>query len=98
VYALPTSLCDENERWFAFLAAYAGVIEDGSLTCQGESAELNLVKGVTFTKGPQVHEDSHVPIGINWTILLKGEDKIKVYVNAPVDAKSVSWTLQWIHK
>jgi len=98
-YALPTSLCDENEGWFAFLAAYAGIIEDGSLTCEGKNlARLRLVKGVTFTKSQQILEDSHVPFGINWTILLKDGDEVEVVVNAPVDAKSVSWSLRWIHK
>lgn len=90
-YGLPTSLCDEDGSWFAFLTAYAGVIEDGSLTCKGNSKRLKKVKRVVFTKGPQKIADSHVPFGIQWTIVLKDENRIEVDVNAPVDGKSISW-------
>ena len=50
-YGLPTQLCDQDDRWFAFLSSYAGVIEDGSLTARGDrNNELGAVKQVTFTK------------------------------------------------
>jgi hypothetical protein len=96
-YDLATSLCTENERWFAFLAAYGGVIEDGSLTCEGKnSAKLRVVEKVTFTKGPRIVEDSHVPFGIIWKILLKNGTTIEVNVGAPASANFLSWGFRWI--
>jgi hypothetical protein len=32
-YDLPTAVCDEDLRWNEFLKHYAGVVEDGSLSC-----------------------------------------------------------------
>jgi hypothetical protein len=38
----PTSICDEDALWFGFLAAYASVIEDGSLACQSKRPDDTL--------------------------------------------------------
>jgi len=85
---LPTALCAEDKRWFTFLAAYAGVVEDGSLVCEdGGPNELRIVDKVTFTKGPQIIEDSHVPFGITWDILLKDGRHLEVEVAAQSDQK-----------
>jgi len=32
---LPTNLCDDDPSWFAFIQAYAGVIDEGALVCDG---------------------------------------------------------------
>jgi hypothetical protein len=85
---LSTALCDEDARWFTFLAAYAGVIEDGSLTCESRvSDRLRIVEKVTFTKGPQKIADSHVPFGIKWDILLKDGKRLEVEVATQADPK-----------
>lgn len=85
---LSTALCDDDARWFAFLAAYAGVIEDGSLACEGKvSDKLRIVEKVTFTKGPQKMADSHVPFGIKWDILLKDGRRLEVEVATQADPK-----------
>jgi hypothetical protein len=98
-YGLRTSLCDEDVCWFAFLAAYEGVIEDGSLTCESKnSAKLRVVEKITFTKGPRIVEDSHVPFGIVWKILLKDGSTIEVNVGAPSNAQFLSWGLRWVSK
>ena len=96
-YGLDTPLCDENERWFAFLAAYGGVIEDGSLTCEGKnSAKLRVVEKIIFTKGPLRVADSHVPFDIVWKILLKNGSTIEVNCGAPASANFLSWGLRWV--
>ena len=79
--ALPTALCDEDPRWYAFLVAYAGVIEDGSLALVGKGlTKLRLVKKVTFTKIPTKEQEGHVPFGIKWNILLKDNRRLEVEV------------------
>jgi hypothetical protein len=35
-YSLPTDLCDNDNTWFSFLCAYAGVIEDGTLSAESK--------------------------------------------------------------
>jgi len=49
-YDLPTELCDEDSRWHEFLTHYAGVIEDGSLSCTAKGTSLKLVQDC-FYKG-----------------------------------------------
>jgi hypothetical protein len=63
---LPVDMCDDDDRWFDFLRAYAGVIEDGSLFC-----ELTTITGVTFTKERSVLKDSRLPFATKWVISLK---------------------------
>jgi hypothetical protein len=71
-YGLPVSLCDETAQWFAFIAAYGGVIEDGSLSTEADkNGELQAVKRVTFTKGEDLPAGHHVPFVIQWQIDLK---------------------------
>src|SRR5207253_7100424 len=75
---LPTALCDDEANWLMFLEAYAGVIEDGSLTCKNGSDKLKVVDKVTFTKGPPT-KDGHV-FGIKWNILAKNGEQYEVEV------------------
>ncbi|MGA2904739.1 MAG: hypothetical protein ABSD98_12970 [Candidatus Korobacteraceae bacterium] len=80
-HGLSASLCDDEARWFVFLAQYAGVIEDGSLTCDGKGSKtLRLVDRVTFTKTPAQTEGGHVPFGIRWDILLNDKRRLEVEV------------------
>ena len=50
-YDFPTGICDEDARWHEFLKHYAGVIEDGSLSCNAKEHPLKLIDEVVFTKG-----------------------------------------------
>jgi hypothetical protein len=94
---LPTSLCDEDARWFAFLAAFASIIEDGSLACQSKDPdELRLVKRVTFTRVPQVTPDGHVPFGIKWDVLLKDKRRVEVEVGTRANHNLMRWSLRLI--
>lgn len=80
-YSLPTSLCDDNALWFGFLAAYAGVIEDGSLACESKRRDkLKIVKRVTFTKDREWGPGGHVPFRMKWDILLKDNRLVEVDV------------------
>jgi hypothetical protein len=87
-HGLPTDLCDDDDRWFAFLTAYAGVIEDGSLICQTANA-LKLVERVTFTKGRPTM-NGHVPFRINWEIQLRDGRKCAMDVEAPADKSLIA--------
>jgi len=75
-YDLPTGVCDDDKRWFSFLAAYAGVIEDGSLTCAANG--LRMINKVVFSKGRPLNSDGRLPFEINWTIFLKSGGMLKV--------------------
>jgi hypothetical protein len=69
---LPLSLCDLDTRWYAFIGAYGGVIEDGTLTTKSDKKnELGAVKNVVFTKGKDLTADHHVSFVIQWNIELK---------------------------
>ena len=64
---LPTDLCDEDAWWFTFVEAYAGVIEDGSLVCQGEG--FRYITKLVFTKGRTL-SDADLPFTIDWEVAL----------------------------
>jgi len=83
-YDLPTGICDENPRWHEFLKHYAGVIEDGSLSCNAKSHPLKVIKEVVFTKGRAgaTTEKFYIPFGLAWTIVLLDGQKLTVEVNA----------------
>ena len=69
-YNLPTAICDDEESWHRFMENYAGVIQDGSISCQGEAAELAHVRKVTFTKCKPTDPNTYLPFGLSWTIEL----------------------------
>jgi hypothetical protein len=81
---IPTTMCDEDSWWFAFLGAYAGVIEDGSLSVKTPDAikELGAVKEITFTKGDSLSGRNHVNFVIKWVIELKDGRIIDLSVDA----------------
>jgi hypothetical protein len=83
-YNLPTAICDEDRRWHEFLKHYAGVIEDGSLSCHAKAHPLTLVKEVIFSKGrtPANLKEFYIPFGLAWTIVLIDGRKLTVEVQA----------------
>jgi hypothetical protein len=80
-YSLPTGMCDEDQRWYDFLKYYAGVIEDGSLSCRAKSESLKLIREVTFTKGRPT-ADTFIPFSFSWIIALRDGRKLTVDVGA----------------
>jgi len=81
-YGLPTAVCDEDPRWHEFLKLYAGIIEDGSLSCQAKTQRLNLVSEVVFTKGRPATSAPIFPFDLSWNIVLLDGRTITVDVNA----------------
>ncbi len=78
-FNLPTAVCDEDARWNAFLTHYAGVIEDGSLSCKAKKANsLKLVSEVVFTRGRMAagSEHFHLPFRVTWTIILRSGQEL----------------------
>lgn len=80
-YGLPTAICDEDSRWHEFITHYAGIIEDGSLSCDGKNLPLKRIREVIFTKGRARH-DSYVPFDLSWQIELLDGSSILVEVRA----------------
>src|SRR6266446_6103578 len=71
---LPTNLCDDDPLWFAFIQAYAGVIEDGELVCGGSG--IRNIKKLVFRKGrPLTNAD--LPFAIDWEIVLSDGQPLK---------------------
>jgi hypothetical protein len=84
-YNLPTGICDENPRWHEFLKHYAGVIEDGSLSCEAKAHPLKLIEKVVFSKGrtpAATPKNFYIPFGLAWTIVLVDGRKLTVEVQA----------------
>ncbi len=81
-YDLPTPVCDEDPHWHEFLKNYAGIIEDGSLSCKAEPNSLKLVSEVVFTKGRPTTWDSYLPFDLSWNIVLLDGRTMIVDVNA----------------
>jgi hypothetical protein len=70
-HMLPTNICDEHDRWQEFVKHYAGVIEDGSLSCSAKGEKLQNVQGVVFSKGRATRpEEGFLPFRLLWTINL----------------------------
>jgi hypothetical protein len=81
VYDLPTGVCDEDGRWHEFLTHYAGVIQDGSLSCQAKTQRLKHVNEVVFSKGRE-RPQALVPFDLVWEIVLLDGRSIVVDVYA----------------
>jgi hypothetical protein len=64
------------------LKNYAGVIEDGSLSCRAKAPELNHVREVTFNRGKPAKPDSYLPFDFSWSILLLDGRAMTVDVQA----------------
>jgi hypothetical protein len=83
-YDLPTDLCDNDNHWHEFLKNYAGVIEDGSLSCVAKTPRLKLVSQVNISKaaprprGPEII----APFDLTWEIILQDGRGMGVQVYA----------------
>jgi hypothetical protein len=81
-YDLPVDICDQENRWHDFVKIYAGIIEDGSLSCRARRNSLKLIGSVTFSKGKSPRKDALLPFTLTWTVALLTGNKLKVEVNA----------------
>ena len=82
-YNLPTDLCDIDDNWFAFLAAYAGVIEDGTLAMRiDKHNDISAVLEMRFKKGKALSSAYHVNFMIQWDIELKDGRTLHVEMDA----------------
>jgi hypothetical protein len=93
-HGIPTTLCDDAERWFDFLGAYANVIEDGSLIGQKK-----MVERVTFTRGRVNPAATGAQLAHKWMIYFKqpfkNSSRIQLSVQGPADGKNAAhdWSL-----
>jgi hypothetical protein len=71
---IPTEICDEESKWSQFIAAYSGVIEDGSLKYKAD-APLKFISEVKFTKGRAI-SNSDLPFEMSWEIRLRDGRKL----------------------
>lgn len=82
-YKLPKEICTNESKWFEFISAYAGVIEDGTLACESKkNNELGAVQRVVFKKGKTLSRDHHVDFVIQWDIELKDGRTLKTEFKA----------------
>jgi len=89
-YRLPTIVCDDTVKWHQFLTHYAGVIDEGSLSCQARAPELKLVSRVVLSKGaPRPHQDS-VSFSLYWQIHLLDGQIIFVDVQATPEVDPIT--------
>ena len=79
-FDLPTAICDDDAQWHEFLKHYSGVIEDGSLECQGQG--LKFVHKIIFRRGRARPSESYIPFDLVWEIALLNGKSLRVEVNA----------------
>jgi hypothetical protein len=95
-HGLPTQICDQNHRWFSFMSAYSGLIEDGSIACKGEAPELKMVSKIIFSKG-KLSADSHGELSfrVDWRVHLQDGRALRIEAEADpaVTALSFKFTL-----
>ncbi len=86
---LPINLCDDDPLWFAFIQAYAGVIEDGELVCGGSG--FRNFKKLVFRKGrPLTNAD--LPFAIDWEIVLRDGQPLKATFHSHQEfGKALVW-------
>jgi hypothetical protein len=98
IYAIPPNVCDDDGLWHQFLTHYAGVIEDGSLTCSVRKSEpnpLTLVEKVTVKKGRD-QPGFKMPFSLVWTILFqKQHDRKGLEVEAKAMKSDAGEAIVW---
>lgn len=80
------------------MAAYAGVIEDGSLACESKDPnKLRIVERVTFTKSTRKRAGGHLPFDVKWDIQLKDKRTVEIEVGTQSDHKLMHWGLRLLN-
>lgn len=98
-HRLPITVCDEHDRWQEFVMHYAGVIDDGSLSCFARGQQLPHVKDVVFRKGRAMEvEEGYLPFRLLWEINLHDGRRLDVEAATapPVGRDSTSWVVTLI--
>jgi len=67
-FELPMTVC-EDKHWYQFLKYYAGIVEDGSLSCDTND-KLKHITQVNFSKGRDRAEGSIFPFDLRWEITM----------------------------
>jgi hypothetical protein len=80
-YDLPRLICEQDARWNEFVKSYAGIIEDGSLSCNAGN-NFKFIREVVFTKGQSRTEDAFIPFDLSWHIGLLDRRTMTVDVSA----------------
>lgn len=80
-YDLPTSLCDDEARWQEFAKHYAGIIQDGSISCKNPRLPLKMVREVIFTKG-RARDEALLPFDLVWKINMLDGSSLSVELHA----------------
>lgn len=85
-FDLPSAICDDDQRWHEFLKNYAGVIEDGTLSCRDEKPSLKTIRSVVFRRGASLSDwDTYrLPFALAWTIYLLNGRRLTIEVNSTV--------------
>jgi hypothetical protein len=80
---LPPDLVDRDDWWSEFVRHYAGVIDEGSVSCDGNAAKgLKHVKQVRFGKGTAVLDPAcKRPFNMTWQIALLDGRRMDIDVN-----------------
>jgi hypothetical protein len=91
-HGLPTDLCVRDDLWFAFLEAYALVIEDGSLFCP-----VTTIDAVTFSTRPPGMTPSDLSFAPTWLVWLKQPHNghTALEISAEVSGTTYSWGFRW---
>jgi len=95
---LPTNLCSDDDTWMAFLAAYAGVVEDGTLSAAApKNNAFKAVSKVTFTKGKMpLSADPLFEFIVQWDITLKDGRTCRMGFEPRADGHMLVWELHLI--
>ena len=97
-YDLSTDLCDKDDAWFSFWSAYAGIVEDGAISCKNDKQdELQAVSKVVFSKGGQpIAADSLLSFVVQWDIHLKDRRICRTGFEAKANKQMLFWGLHLI--
>jgi len=96
-YGLPTEICDNEDSWFSFVEAYAGIIEDGSLSISSDNTPLKAIKKVVFCKGGvPIAADSIFSFVIQWDIVLIDDRIFRMGFEAKPGRRALSFGGQLI--
>jgi hypothetical protein len=96
-YDLPVDVCDNENRWHGFLRLYAGIIEDGSLSCEAKNSGLRLANEVTFSKKSAGQKGRIMPFALTWTIGLLDGGSMEVDVNAAFFPNGEKMLIHGVH-
>ena len=96
-YNLPTELCDNDARWIQFILHYAGVIEDGSLSCEARGEPLQYLESVVFSRGTVEQTWGYLPFTMTWLVHFRDSSSYLVHAQAARrenGSETVAWQIE----